>query len=124
MKILSINNIEQIEKQLEVKEMEPTIFYFDDNLKKIELYYNNANRSDFITFSFIFNDFASFEITYYDNHSIKRDKSVNSSNHFSKETKETTTHSLISTKKPSSTSSKNNSLILYQKVSIYLYLIF
>ena len=54
-------------------------------------------------------------------HSLKRDKSVNSSNHFSKET---TTHSLISTKKPSSTSSKSNSLILYKKVSIYLYFIF
>ena len=59
-----------------------------------------------------------------DNHGLQRDKSVNMSNHFSKETKETTTHSLISTKKPSSTSSKNNSLILYKRVSIYLYLIF
>ena len=51
-----------------------------------------------------------------DNHGLQRDKSVNISNHFSKETKETTTHSLISTKKPSSTSSKNNSLILYKRV--------
>ena len=56
-----------------------------------------------------------------DNQSLKMDKSVNSSNHFSKET---TTHSLISTKKPSSTSSKSNSLILYKKVIIYFYFIF
>ena len=56
-----------------------------------------------------------------DNQSLKMDKSVNSSKHFSKET---TTHSLISTKKPSSTSSKSNSLILYKKVIIYFYFIF
>lgn len=50
---------------------------------------------------------------YNDSHSLKRDKSINSSNHFSKET---TAYSLISTKKLSSASSKSNSLLVLKTI--------
>ena len=50
---------------------------------------------------------------YNDSQSLKRDKSINSSNHFSKDT---TAYSLISTKKQSSASSKSNSLLVLKTI--------
>ena len=52
------------ENELIVKEENPTIFFFDNNLREIKLLYDFANIKDksFITFSFIFNEIAKFEI--------------------------------------------------------------
>ena len=63
---LIINSIYENTKQLEVEEMEPTILYFDKNLDTIKLSYNNQN-SNFITFSFLFNNFSTFRISCKDN---------------------------------------------------------
>ena len=51
-------------KELEVKEQDPNIFFFDNNLRDIKLFYNLTNIKDksFISFSFLFNEKATFEI--------------------------------------------------------------
>ena len=50
---------------LEVKEENPTIFYFEDGLNQIDLLYsyNNIKDKTFIAFQFLFNEKENFEIT-------------------------------------------------------------
>ena len=75
---LVINTIYEKNSKLEFEGNEPTILFFDDYLKEIELSYNYTNDS-FVTFSFIFNEIASFDIIYSYGEN-KKIKSISNSN--------------------------------------------
>jgi len=76
---LVINTIYEENSTLKYEGKEPTILFFDDYLKEIELSYNYAKDS-FVTFSFIFNEIASFYIIYSYNGKNEKTKSISNSN--------------------------------------------
>ena len=78
---LVINTIYEENSTLKYEGNEPTILFFDKYLKEIELSYNYTNYS-FVTFSFIFNDIASFDIIYSYNDENKTKSISNSNNIF------------------------------------------
>ena len=61
---LVINSMYDKKYKLTVKEHNPTIFFFDENLMEINLKYNLNDFTDdsYVVFSFLFNEKASFEI--------------------------------------------------------------
>ena len=61
---LVINSMYDEERKLKVEEHNPTIFYFDENLKDINLEYSLEDFDDdsYVVFSFLFNEKASFQI--------------------------------------------------------------
>ena len=61
---LVINSIYINEYILTIEETDPTIFYFDKNLSSIQLLYEIKNEDSFVTFSFAFNEIATFKISY------------------------------------------------------------
>ena len=75
---LVINTIYEKNSKLEFKGKEPTILFFDKYLEEIELSYN-YEKDSFVTFSFIFNEIASFDIIYSYNGENKKIKSISNS---------------------------------------------
>ena len=75
---LIINTMYDEEKKLNFTGNGPTVFFFNEEMSQIEITYNYTN-DNYVTFSFLFNDIATFNITIFLGTEKIREKIVSSS---------------------------------------------